>query len=382
MQGICLKHHICLGRIGLAGLVGIFILFGLGTAPVSAVGLNQSGANPEPDTVRFTAATINKNLPTGALAEINLRLWGGGYPGCLDQPLSPILDYNTDNLDQTGMTFIATCGWQPDEIIKVTVMDPQGKFFTSQVKAAPARLKKEVYEADIYFQPGIDAPTGPYRFTLEGSATLKVKVFFNQPQAARLYALPTDRFSPIQAAMGGKHRLRLHGFLPGEPVRLLAYTFTGDRIHFYGWQDYTTDRLGRLIVETDLPDVALDTEMHFYAYGRDTHSVPLERFTRDGMSKTRQFDLDLYCPGAQPPRLDGTGQVQAAGGVQLNLYQQPGFGSRTTAAIPAATQMRIFGYPRCIDRSFWWQVWLSDPVLFGWVPESFLGQYQVELVLE
>ncbi len=382
MRETDLKLSAYLKQIGLAGLVGILIFFGRGLTPAAAGGLDQTGANPEPDTVRFTADTIDKNLPAGALAEIDLRLWGGGYPGCLEQPLSPAVDYNTGILDLAGMTFIATCGWQPDEVIQVTVMDPQGKIFTSQVKAVPARLKKEVYQADIYFQPGIDAPEGPYRFTLAGSATLKVKVFFNRPQAARLYALPDDRFSPIQAAMGGKHHLRLHGFLPGEPVRLLAYTFTGERIHFYGWQDYTTDRLGRLIVETDLPDVAPETEMHFYAYGRDTHSVPLERFTRDGLNKTRQFDLDLYCPGAQPPRLDGSGQIQPTGGVQLNLYQQPGFGSRTTAAIPASTQMRLFGYPRCIDRAYWWQVSLNNPVLFGWVPESYLGQYWIEPIVE
>lgn len=380
MQRKPLIRRARLARIGLAGLVGIFILFGLRAGPVTAVGLSQSGANPEPDTVRFAAATIDKSLPAGALAETDLRLWGGGYPGCLTQPLSPTLDYNTGNLDLTGIAFLATCGWQPDEIIRVTVMDPEGKIFTSQVKAIPARLKKEVYQADIYFQPGIDAPAGPYRFTLEGSVTLKTKVFFNRPQAARLYALPADRFSPIQAVLGGKHRLRLDSFLPGEPVRLLAYTFAGSRIQFYGWQDYTTDRLGRLIVETDLPDVPPGTEMLFYAYGRDTHSVALERFTRDGLNKTRQFNLDLYCPGALTPRLNGAGQIQPAG--ELKLYQQPGFGSRTTASIPVGTQMRLFGYPRCIDRAYWWQVWISDPVLFGWVPESYLGQYQVELVLK
>jgi len=340
--------------------------------------LSQTGAGAEPLTVQLTGSTINKTLPDGALPEIDLRLWGGGYPGCLDQPLSPVVDYNTNNLDQTGMTFIATCGWQPDEIIKVTVMDPEGKLFTSQVKAAPARLKKDVYEADVYFQPGVDAPAGPYRFTLEGSASLKVKVFFNRPLAARLYAMPADRFSPIQAALGGKHRLRLHGFLPNEPVRLFAYTFAGTRIQFYGWQDFTTDRLGQLIVETDLPDIPPETEMHFYAYGRDTHSVPLERFARDGFNKTRQFDLDLYCPGALPPRLDGTSQAKPAAGAQLKLYQQPGFGSRVLASIPADTQLRLFGYPRCIDRAYWRQTWLNDPILFGWVPESYLRQYQLE----
>jgi len=309
-------------------------------------------------------------------------LWGGGYPGCLDQPRSPIVDYNTNNLDLTGFTFIATCGWQPDETIRVTMMDPEGKIFTSQVKAVPARLKQEVYEADILFQPGIDARPGPYRFTLEGSITLKIKVYFNQPLEPRLYAIPEDRFKPISAALGGKHRLRLHGFLPGEPVRLLAYTFSDTQIQFYGWQDYTTDRLGQLIIETDLPEIDPETEMFFYAYGRETRSVSLERFTPTGFSKSRQFDFDLYCPGAQPPRLNGTGQAKAAPGAQLNLYRQPGFGSRVTAPIPAQTEIHLFGYPKCIDRAFWWQVFLSDPVLFGWAPESFLGQYQIEAAAE
>jgi hypothetical protein len=323
---------------------------------------------------------MQKTAPLEAIQQMDLRLGGGQYPGCLDIPEEPTLDYKNDNLQLTDIAVIATCGWQPDETVKVTLMDPMGKFFTSEMKAVPARQKKDVYEIDVFFQPGADAPEGKYRFTLQGrNGVVKAKFTYNRLIGPRLYALPADRFRPYFSATGGQQRLRLQGFLPNEPVRLLAYTFEGTQIKFYAWQDFTTDRHGQLIIETDLPEISKDTEMNYYIYGRDTHFVALERFTPDGFSKSRQFDMDLYCPGAQPPRLNGPADIRPTTGVSLlEIHQQPGFGSRVTTLAKADTPMRVYGYPKCIDHAYWWKVTLSKPFLFGWVAESFLGKYLVE----
>lgn len=121
--------------------------------------------------------------------------------------------------------------------------------------------------------------------------------------------------------------------------------------------------------------------MNFTAYGQETHSVHLERFSADGVRVSRQFDMDLYCPGATASRLSGIKLIQPGAGItQLKVHYQPGFGSKVTITVPGDTQMRVFDYPKCIDRAYWWKVSLSKPILFGWVAESFQGKHQVEPV--
>lgn len=346
-----------------------------------------------PDTVQITGTSLHKDALVEAVPAVDLPPGRGAYPGCLDHPEIPVVDYKTDNLPLTDIAIIATCGWQPGETITVTLMDPRGKITKSTVKAAPSKHLKDVYEADVFYQPGVDAPEGKYRFTLQGASarqeggTLKAKLTFNRPGGARLYAQSGDPFQPLRGAVGGTQRLRLAGFLPGEPVRLLVYQFKGTAAAYYGWQDVTTDRTGQLLVETNLPEVAKDTEMGYFAYGRDTHFVPIERFTPEGYSISRQFDLDLYCPGAQAPRLYGSiglpnsHAIRAAAGVtKLEIKKQPGFGAQVAASVPGDSPIRVFGYPRCIDHAYWWKVSLSKPVLFGWVSETYLGKYLVEPV--
>jgi hypothetical protein len=232
----------------------------------------------------------------------------------------------------------------------------------------------------VAFQPGVDAPEGKYRFTLQGTltkegGTLKTAVFFNKPEGPTLYATAQDRFQPAFQAMGGKNRLRLEGFRPNEPVKLLAYRFEKSVAKFFGWQDFKADGNGRLIVETNFAELPTETEMNFSAYGLETHSVHLERFSADGVRTSRQFDMDLYCPGAQAPRLAAASAAKAAPGASLiAIYQQPGFGSRVVARAPANAQLRVFDQPKCIDHAYWYKVSLSEPILFGWAAESFLGK--------
>lgn len=334
-----------------------------------------------PEVVEMTGITSQATAPTGTIEKIDLRVIRGTYPGCMDELEKPVVDYKIDNLDLTGITLIATCGWKPDETVKITLMDPEGKIFTSETKATPSKNRKEIYQVIVTFQPGVDAPVGKYRFTLQGSETLKAPVYFNKPEGARLYAISQDRFHPVFNAVGGQQRLRLEGFLPNEAIRLLAYRFEGTLAQFYAWQDFKADKTGRLIVETNFADISKETEMNFTAYGQETHSVHLERFSTDGVRISRQFDMDLYCPGAPASRLSGLKLIQPGVGItQLKVHYQPGFGSKVTITVPGDTQMRVFDYPKCIDRAYWWKVSLSKPILFGWVAESFLGKYQIEPV--
>jgi hypothetical protein len=349
--------------------------------PVMAVALNPETGGEKPLTVQMTGSSIQKTALPAAIAEIDLRVGGGTYPGCQDELETPVVDYKIDQIDLTGITLIATCGWKPDETVKVTLMDPEGKFFTSEVKAVPSKNHKNIYQVIITFQPGVDAPEGKYRFTLQGSVTIKTPVFFNKPTRATLYAASQDRFQPVFKALGGQQNLRLQGFLPNEPVKLLAYRFEGSTARFYGWQDFITDGTGRLIIETNLPEISKDTEMNYYAYARETHSVHMERFSAEGVRINRQFDMDLYCPGAQTPRITNGKSIKPVSGMPtVSIHQQPGFGSRLTIQAPGDTPMRVFDQPKCIDHAYWWKVSLSKPILFGWAAESFLGKYLIESV--
>jgi hypothetical protein len=336
----------------------------------------------KPASVQMTGSTIQKTALPEAVAQVDLRVGGGAYPGCMDLLETPVVDYKIDQLDLTGITLISTCGWQADESVKVTLMYPDGRLVTRDMKAVPAPNRKDIYQVSITFQPGVDAPEGKYRFTLQGSGvTIKTPVFFTKPSGAKLYAASQDSFTPVFQALGGKQRLRLEGFLPNEPVKLLVYRMERSVAKFYAWQNLKMDATGRLIVEANLPEIAQDGEVLFSAYGQETHSVQMERFSSAGVRISRQFDMDLYCPGAQTPRITSGNTIQSKSTSSLvSIHQQPGFGSRLTIQAPADSTLRVFDQPKCIDHAYWWKVSLSKPILFGWVAESFLGNYLVEPV--
>lgn len=372
-------------RVMHIGIILLICLIWFNTQPASAQ-INPS--IPEDiKKVQMTDKTINTTILAEAIPSIELRMGGGSYPGCLTIPEQPVVNYHTDNMDMTGAAYFSTCGWAKDETIKITLRDPQGVFYTYETKATSSRNVKNLYQMDFYFQPGVDAREGKYRFTLQGSAqrdtevVLKTHVFFNLTDGPRLYAVPKNRFEPVLKTMGGQHQLRLNGFLENEWVRLLVYRFENNQMLFYGWQDFYTDSSGRLLVEVDLPKIDEKTELNFYAYGQETHTVHMERFSAEGLRINRQFTMDLYCPGALTPRLTGFDQARAAEGVEtVTIYQQPGFGSRVISNAPVDTELKVYDYPKCIDHAYWWKVYVAKSLLFGWVPESFLGKYRTEPV--
>jgi hypothetical protein len=345
-------------------------------ALAAAILLSGVGADSPPQPAspsRFTAETITRDAPEGLVSEIDLYQGGGSYPGCMRLPEFPELNYMPGDLELMDIAMISTCGWEAGETITVTLREPTGKLQTFTAKAVPAKNYPAASEVTIYFQPPVSAPEGKYRFTFAGSrGEVKAKIQFDRPDGARLFALPSDAFHPAFEAGGKQHRLMLSGFLPQEPVRLMAYRFEGTRIHYVGMQDYLTDGRGELVVEVNLPELPDDARMNYYAYGRETHTVPIERFTADGFSASDVFSMDLYCPGAKTPRARSLSSVRVLA-KPVKIVQVPGFGSRVTIEAPPAAELYIFGQPKCIDHAFWWQARLLDPLRFGWVSETAPG---------
>lgn len=366
-------------RTALAGLAVLLLL-------ISGMGFGPSAQITGPATL--TLKTISRETPQGLIQTIDLALPGGSYPGCISVLDAPELKYMPGDLELMDIAMIATCGWKAGETVKITIRDPRGDLRVVEAKATQAPNAKDVYEVNFFYQPPVSAPEGIYRFTFDGigaygPGTVKAKVAYKKPSQARLFALSEDAATPAFGAQGGKHNLMLFGFLANEPVRLMAYKVEGTKIQFFGWQDFTTDRLGLLTVAVDLsPEIGEKAEMAYTAYARETHFVQQERFAPDGRSISDRFAMDLYCPGAQSPHITSRGEIRAARGSaeKLRIVQVPGFGSRVTIDVPEGATLYAFGQPKCIDHAFWWQVWLRDPVRFGWVAESFQGKYLVEPV--
>lgn len=397
-------------RRGFALLMALLLLLGLAISTASAAATAATGpvettptATPPLKTVQFTAGSIERTAPDELIQRITLHSVQARYPGCMNQPETPSLNYMPGDRETMDIAMVSTCGWEAGELVQVAMRDPTGKVVTSQVKAVPSRNLPKTYEVTIYFQPPVDAPEGKYRWTFTGQGgEVKAKIQYDRPKEARLYVLPADSSTPAFGAFGPEHDLLLYGFKAEEPVRLFAYRVEGETIQFYGWQDYTTDRLGQLNVAVDLgsaegeaaapgeqaapEELAVDeaSEFAYYAYARETHFVAMERFDQDGFSASDPFVMDLYCPGAQTPRLQSGQALRSLlpAGAGLKIYQQPGFGSRVTITAAEDAEVTTYGLPVCIDRAFWWKVALRQPVRFGWVAEAQLGKYLVEAVEE
>lgn len=335
---------------------------------------------------RMTVNSLNKVNTGEIIEEMDVFGWGGGAGNnCRDPQTYPILDETVTFGRLMKPVNLLSCGWQPGEIVTVTMRNPLGKIQSFKMKAEiPNSGKNKSGHVDLDYQPPIDAPTGSYSFTFQGkSVKLSALIYFSRPTGAHLVALSGDPFHAIWGLpSGGSQRLLLFGFTPKEPIRLIVYRVLGLK-SFYGYQDFVAGSDGRLQIDVNLSGIGATEDLFFLAYGKKSGNVPLAYFLNGVDMEILLGSWDFYCPGAMLSRIDvHYPRLRAAyvDGTKLRIREKPGFDSRVLQSVPEGTKFSYSPRPVCEDNTFWWEVVLPDNHATGWVAETYKGKYIIESV--
>lgn len=348
-------------------------------APSSAAPVEVPAHTPSSGASSLTGSSINEN--TGEIIE-EIAFFGIGGPGgvkCAVPQTRPIFDEEVSAGEIMDTVSLSSCGWQPDEMVTVTMTDPLGQSVSFELKAEVQEYSDNPSGfVDLDYQPPLDAPAGDYTFSLQGSSgEVATTVNFSQPEGAHLVPLSDDPFHAIwELPVGPSQRLQLFGFAPEEPIRLIVYSQNGWK--FYGYQDFTAGLDGRLFIDVNLSGIDPGEGVIFIAHGEQAGSVPM-------LIKTSGYTVDerdFYCPGAMPTRMKQSQPARAAyvDGSNLRIRAEPGFNSPVLESVPEGTGLDLSSYYfRCADHTFWWKVHLPNQEgVFGWVAESSEGVYLIE----
>ncbi len=350
-------------------------------APSAAAPGEEPTPTLPPGAASLTGSTLNEDN-TGEIIE-EIAFFGIGGPGgvkCAKPQTRPIFDEEVSAGEIMDTVSLSSCGWQPGEIVTVTMRDPLGQSVSLDLQAEVQEYSDNPSGfVDLDYQPPLDAPAGDYTFTLQGSSgELATTVNFSQPEGARLVPLSGDPFHTIwDLPVGPSHRLQLFGFAPGEPIRLIVYNQNGWL--FYGYQDFTAGMDGRLLIDVNLSGINPGEGLLFIAHGEQTGSVPMLINTSGSYTV---YERDFYCPGTMPSRIKQGQPARAASvdGSNLRIRAEPGFDGPVLESVPEGTELDLSAYYfRCADQTFWWKVQLPNQEgEFGWVAESSEGVYLIE----
>jgi hypothetical protein len=169
----------------------------------------------------------NQVLPDVILEEIAWFGFGLGGEICSDdiEGLSFVLESSTQNWLTEQSIF--TCGWQPGELVQITVVDENDNVIYASDGAATA-----------HFWPGLNSRPGKLKITVQGeSGTLSRDVEIIMPVGPRFYRILSQP------------HLVLYNFASYEKIWIVAYELHQDGSATpAGWEQYQADENGQLVI--------------------------------------------------------------------------------------------------------------------------------------
>lgn len=309
----------------------------------------------------FKKANLNKVPPKDILGQISFFGGGGGVICVGTQPVQPKITFKPqDGVLMTQSTLIA-CGWQKGEVLKGTIIYPNGTVFTKPVSVL---FNENLYYGKLSFTPGINDPVGKYTFILEGKlGVAKETVNFQKPVGPHLFVVDSKT-------------IMFYGFSAQEQVRFFYYA--PDTRKLTGWQEYRMDGMGQLILKSAVP-----FDGYFWAVGKNGDAqLPREGpLSGSTVYPARQKTIKIISCGDLISRMSGAMRGHIAftkGGGNTRLHSEPGLSKPVTAKVPEGTEFTVMDGPKCADGITWWKISASNPNATGWVAESYNGEYLLE----
>jgi hypothetical protein len=247
-----------------------------------------------------------------------------------------------------------TCGWGPDEAVRVKLTLPDGT--TVSEKAEATLAAGEGYGVARTYTTAVDGPEGVYTLQMEGiSGTVEYSRPFVAPTGPRLL---WER----SGGTAGSDDLFLYNFAPSETVRLLAYELASARVGgLAGWGEVQVDERGQLAVGT-MPTGTF-TIGGYAALGQVSGEALGRRFVPAADAYVPMFEDDASVLSEYVLALTS--------GEQLNIRGGPSAQHRIVTKVDSGTRLRVIGPPSAGGDEEWLHISL-DYGTEGWVSSAWV----------
>lgn len=317
-----------------------------------------------PSEVKFSIDDAHKELPDNFMEQITYfgHAGGGGdwedYNPCEEFPRSvPVYKYepkvNTCLFCDYDLT---TCGWNPNEKVRITVqLRGRGSFKTTEQASEYGYLEYKL-------PASADDLPGDYTIALAGQNGKLKTTFFKDA--------PTETGSVLFG-----DQLILFNFLPYEKFRLTIYQVTITNLYtsggrgdykFIGWQDYQVDAAGGLRIQFDSGS---DTRLDYQINAEQSGIYPRIKWTNTNTKEVTVTYADFGC-GTQESSFAINDLIQVTAPDGAPFYRAlEGYEQIPDQVIPTGETGRITGGPHCYEETIYWQVIFGDNRT-GWMPQQ------------
>jgi hypothetical protein len=312
--------------------------------------------SPQPNvasSVEFSIDSASKELPADLMDEIIYFIGaccgesydpsGNSNDPCEDAPRNVPSFKREPNTEICLYCryYVSTCGWDPNENIRVIVQLKDGESIT--ITGQSDRYGYFSYS----LSPTADDLPGEYSVEISGK-TGRLKTTFSK-------IAPTETGSFLD-----KDLLVLYNFVALEKIRLIIYQDNSDNsknhLKFIGWQDYQVDANGALRIHIDFgPETRVKYQIDAEKSGNHPYS---SRYLCEG--KGGSFAVN-----------DKVQVVNPNGAPLFESSQQSRFYIADRVIKNGELAMVTAG-PLCMSGSIYWLLELSDESS-GWIPEEARG---------
>jgi hypothetical protein len=316
-----------------------------------------------PSEVKFSLDNAQKELPENFMEQITYfgHAGGGGdwdvYNPCEEFPRSvPAYKYEPKGNTCLYCDYdLTTCGWKPNEKVRITVqLRGRGSFKTSEQASEFGYLEYKL-------PASADDLPGDYTISISGQSGKLKTTFFKDA--------PTETGSVLIG-----DQLVLFNFVPYEIIRLTIYQVNQTQLDiatrrvdekFFGWQDFQVDSTGSLHVQIDLGP---DTTVEYQVNAEQSGIYPRAESTNTNTKEVTVYYASFGCNNQESSfGIDYQIRITAPDGAPffrvLEEYQEP------DQVIPVGETGRIIDGPHCFEEKIYWQVTFAND-LTGWMPQQ------------
>jgi hypothetical protein len=317
-----------------------------------------------PSEVKFSLDNVQKELPENFMEQITYfgHAGGGGdwevYNPCEEFPRSvPAYKYEPKGNTCLYCDYnLTTCGWNPNEKVRITVqLRGRGSFKTSEQASEFGYLEYKL-------PASADDLPGDYTIALAGQSGKLKTTFFKDA--------PTETGSVLFG-----DQLVLFNFVPYEKIRLTIYQVSQTKSNtsggradekFIGWQDYQVDADGNLRVQID---IGTDTSLTYHINAEESGIYPRSEWTNTSTDEVTVSYASFGCNN-QESSFEIDDQIRIIGPEGAPFYSVlEEYEQEPDQFISEGETGRIIGGPHCFEGTIYWQVTLADNST-GWMPQQ------------
>ena len=250
------------------------------------------------------------------------------------------------------MIYVSTCGWFPDEDVKIEIITPDGRLVIQEYQAIRAG---NAYGVQASYQTSSQELPGVFTFKYisigrDESVEHSIHVSSTRPSIRRLE--------------DGK-KLLLRDFVPGESLDLLVYELE-ENWGLASWEDgLYADPRGHLILELEQQ---ISGVIEFVVIGRDSGEVTETETPNFYGSSNLRGKTRFICPNAPSAYLI-LGRPAYVKIEVLEIHAEPTRSSFILNSVGSGSKLHVLEGPVCNDGVVWWKVRLLDG-MEGWIIEG------------